>query len=318
MPCYKPLKGWRSDEKNENGKYPVVFKHQKTKTGHLKDLQEVELPCGKCIGCRLEYSRQWAMRIMHEASQHRENTFITLTFDDEYLPENLSIEKREWQLFLKKLRFELAPKKIRFFMCGEYGTDQDLIELGINALGRPHYHAIIFGHEFQDKKPAPQSTPQNIQYTSDTLAKVWGKGFVTVGDVTFESAAYVARYVVKKVTGDQAIDHYQHLDPESGEIYLREPEFCLQSRRPGIGRTWFDKYSGDLQKAFITVNGVKMQPPKYYDTLFEAKYPFRMDEIKQLREEELIANQENATPERLAVREKIKLKKLKTLKRNLK
>jgi len=317
MPCYKPLTGWRSDKENENGKFPVVFKHQKSSTGHHIDLPEIELPCGKCIGCRLEYSRQWALRIMHESTMHEQNTFITLTYEEEHLPSDQSLDKREWQLFLKKLRKELHPKKIRFFMCGEYGQDQELLQLGINSLGRPHYHAVIFGHEFPDKLPVHTNHQNDLIYTSPTLEKTWGKGFVTVGNVTFESAAYVARYVVKKVTGDQALDHYQYCDSETGETFLREPEFCLQSRRPGIARKWFDKYKTDLDKGFITQRGIRMQPPKYYDKLFEEFRPFRMDEIKELRSEQSRTDTDSS-PERLVVKEKLKLKKLKTLKRNLK
>lgn len=310
MPCYKPLLGWRSEEKNENGKYPILFNQPKG-----KDLAEVELPCSRCIGCRLEYSRQWALRIMHESTLHEQNCFITLTYDPEFLPADQSIDKEVWQKFLKKFRKRIEPQKIRFFMCGEYGENTDLTCL--STLGRPHYHAIIFGYDFPDKVPHKQNPNGDVIYKSELLAKIWGYGFVTIGSVDFESAAYVARYVTKKVTGDQAIDHYQYYDEETGEVFLRQPEFCLQSRRPGIARAWFDKYKTDLDKGFITSRGIKMQPPKYYDSLFEKADPFTYDEIKELR----VLSQRDAaldnTPDRLAVKEKIKLKKLKTLKRNL-
>lgn len=312
MPCYKPLTGWRSKIPNDSGKYPVLFTEPKD-----RDSLSLELPCGKCIGCRLEYSRQWALRIMHEASMHDQNTFITLTYDPEQLPEDQSLDKREWQLFLKKLRFELQPKKIRFFMCGEYGQDQELLKLGINSIGRPHYHAVIFGHDFLDKEAVHTNHQNDVVYTSPLLEKIWGKGFVTVGDVTFESAAYVARYVVKKVTGEQAIEHYQYLDHETGETFLRQPEFCLQSRRPGIAKNWYDKYKKDLNKGFITERGIKMQPPKYYDNLMEKDDPFHLDDLKQSRAILMLNNAHDNSDERLSVKEKIKTKKLKTLKRNL-
>ena len=318
MPCYKPLSGWRSDIPNDSGKFPILFKRPKTKTGHVNDLPEIELPCGRCIGCRLEYSRTWAMRIMHESQLHDHNTFITLTYSEDEIPEDLSLSKNEWQLFLKKLRKSLEPKKIRFYMCGEYGLDQDLLELGISSPGRPHFHAIIFGHEFTDKTPVDKNHNGDILYTSPSLEKIWGKGFVTIGDVTFESAAYVARYVMKKINGEQAVEHYQHFDQETGTIHLREPEFCLQSRRPGIANNWFNRYKDDLDKGFITCNGIKMQPPKYYDKLFEEYKPFRMDEIKELRDTQRKEKNADNTLERLNVREQIQLKKLKTLKRRIK
>lgn len=315
MPCYKPLKGWRSTKPNDNGKFPVIF----TYSPATKHYPEVDLPCGRCIGCRLEYSRQWAMRIMHETTLHPDYgcSFITLTYDPEHLPADQSLDKRDWQLFLKKLRAQLDPKKIRFFMSGEYGQDQELLEQGIDSLGRPHFHAIIFGHDFPDRKQFSKSPRGDVLYTSELLDKTWGKGFASVGDVTFESAAYVARYVVKKITGDAAFDRYAYFDEETGEMFLREPEFCLMSRRPGIARDWFNKYKSDLDKGFITHHGVKMQPPKFYDKLFEELDPELFKEIKKSRLKAQKKAKADNTPERLAVKETIKTKKLKTLKRKL-
>ena len=312
MPCYKPLSGWRSDIPNENGKFPILFSPPKG-----KDLPEVELPCSRCIGCRLEYSRQWALRIMHEKSCHDEACFITLTFNDENLPDDMSLDKREWQLFLKKLRKNLHPKKIRFFMCGEYGQDQDMLKIGIDAIGRPHYHAIIFGHQFTDLEPYEKNAQGDILYTSKHLEHIWGKGFVSVGNVDFESAAYVARYVVKKITGEAALDRYQYYDEETGQIFLKQVEFCLQSRRPGIARNWYEKYKDDLTKGFITERGIRMQPPKYYDNLFSVDKPHTFDDIKEMRKMEQENKSFDNTPDRLAVKEHLTQKKLKTLKRNL-
>lgn len=300
MPCYKPLHGYRSDTPNDTGKFPVLFKQPRG-----KDLPEVTLACQKCLGCRLERSRQWALRCVHEASLHPENTFITLTYNDENLPKDLSLHKEDWNLFLKRLRKSLYPKKIRFFMCGEYGLDQEALKQGIHALGRPHYHAIIFNHQFTDLTPFTQNNYEDVIYTSETLSNLWGKGFVTVGNADFESAAYCARYITKKITGDMAIDHYLWCDPYTGETFLREPEYSTQSRRPGIGRDWFKKYKTDLDKGFITFRGKKMQPPKYYDTLFEDSDPFRFDELKEIRLLSQLENAHDNTYERLVIKEKI-------------
>ncbi len=182
MPCYHPVTGYRSRVTSKNGKRPLVF----STTEGYPDLR-VEIPCGRCIGCRLEYSRQWAMRCMHEASLYDNNCSITLTYDNENLPNDFSLNKRHFQLFMKSLRKKYAPKKIRFYHCGEYGEENY----------RPHYHAIIFNHNFTDLDVLPSSS-NNTLYTSPTLTDIWGKGLTQVGTVTFESAAYVARYITKK------------------------------------------------------------------------------------------------------------------------
>lgn len=287
MPCYKPLIGWRSDERNENGKFPVVFSLPKG-----KDLPETSIVCGRCIGCRLEKSRQWAMRLVNESTLHSQNCFITLTYNDENLPSDMSLDKKVFQDFMKSLRHKIAPIKIRFYACGEYGVDQELLKEGIYAIGRPHYHAIIFGYDFPDRVPLSRSPDGKMLYESAELNKVWGNGFASLGTVEFDSCAYVARYCMKKITGDDAIDHYQYFDPESGEIHLREPEFPLMSRRPGIGKKYFEKFKTDFEKGFITVNGRKVQLPKYYDQLLEASDPFLMDDIKAYRLEIALANKE--------------------------
>ncbi|AXL14579.1 replication initiator protein [Microviridae sp.] len=301
MPCYKPLTGWQREEVNENGKRPLTFTQPSS-----GEFREMKIACGRCIGCKLEYSRQWAMRITHEQKLHTDNAFITLTYDPEHLPKDGNLDKRDWQLFLKKFRFKLHPEKIRFFMCGEYGGQA---ELG-RKFGRPHFHAIIFGWypDKQDIKPIKRTNSGEILYHSKFLSKVWGKGFVSVGNVTFESAGYVARYVTKKITGDLKDDHYTDTDFATGEIIKIEPEFTLASRRPGIGGTWLKKYKKDLEKGFVTVRGKKMNAAKYYDRIMEQIDPYTLDDIKQKREIRALENQE--TEERLAVKERKKKLKL--------
>ena len=300
MPCYRPLKGFRSKELNSSGKRSIVFNMR----AGFKDLP-VSLPCGQCVGCRLERSRQWAMRIMHEAQLHEDNCFITLTYDDEHLPEDRSLKVRHFQLFMKRLRKQ-NDHKIRFFHCGEYGE----------TTRRPHYHAILFNHDFADKVPFKKSK-EDMLYTSSTLQDLWTYGFSTIGNVTFESAAYCARYVMKKVTGDRADDHYTEIDGGTGEIVSLAPEYCTMSRRPGIGKDWFDKYRGDVfPRSEVIINGKRCKPPKYYDRLYQQQEERKYREIRGSRVRGAKKHVKDQTPQRLKVREAVQTKKLRQLPRN--
>jgi len=224
VPCYSPLTGYRSRVTGASGKRQIVFKSSE---GYLD--QPVEVPCGRCIGCRLEYSRQWAVRCVHEASLYDENSFLTLTYSPENLPSNGSLVKRDLQLFFKRLRKSLPEKKIRYFACGEYGDRN----------GRPHYHVCLFNHNFRDRYLYTVRDGVAL-YRSESLERLWPAGFSTIGDVTFESAAYVARYTMKKFKGDEdeKKKHYEICDSETGEIHDLLPEFAIMSRRPGIGSGW--------------------------------------------------------------------------------
>jgi len=202
---------------------------------------------------------------------HDESSFITLTYSPEHLPENGTLSVDDTQRFLKRLRKSLWPKKIRFFLCGEYGE----------KLGRPHYHAIVFGHAFPDKVPlSSMSYGGGVRsefqlYDSAALRAVWGKGDVRVGTVTFESAAYVANYATKKITGPSAAAHYQG----------RKPEFLLMSRKPGIARAWYEKYSSDVYPSDeVIVRGKETRPPRYYDQILEKDNPVLLESIKAKRE----------------------------------
>lgn len=261
MPCYFPIQGYPVSVPNAKGKKPLQFQRPHGYKG-----ESVEIPCGRCIGCRLERSRQWALRCMHEAQCFEENMFITLTYAPENLPPQGTLVLQDFQKFMKRYRKMFAPREIRFFMCGEYGENLEYSKNGI--LGHPHYHACIFNHDFHDKRLYKISNGNRL-YTSDILAKLWPYGFSTIGELTFESAAYTARYVLKKQLGKSAKDFYNFVDKNTGEYFNLKPEFTTMSRRPGIGRTWYDKYKGDLKKDFITRDGVKMKPPKYYDLQLE-------------------------------------------------
>lgn len=303
MPCYSPLIGFYSKNLNSTGKRSIIFNPKEA-----LDDREIKLPCGQCIGCRLERSRQWAMRCMHESSLYEQNCFLTLTYAPEKLPEGGTLVKKHFQDFMKRLRKANPGRKIRYFHCGEYG-DQNT---------RPHYHAIIFNYDFNDKKPLTKQKHNDlIIYTSEKLAKLWDHGISSIGAVTFDSAAYVARYVTKKITGPAAFNHYCHFDA-NGEI-LKDllPEYTTMSRRPGIGKPWLEKYMTDVYPDdFVLMRGKKLKPPKYYDTLLNASDPFCSDSIKERREQNGKLNSQNSTPARLYVRETIHKLKAKLLKRN--
>lgn len=303
MPCFHPLKAYRSRDKDPvTGRHLVTFNPVK----NLIEGNSLKLPCGQCIGCRIDRSRAWAIRCMHESQMHPDNCFINLTFSDEHLPADYSVDVRHLQLFMKRLRKSL-PHKIRFFACGEYG-DKNL---------RPHYHALLFNHSFNDLKLWRENKePSKNLYTSATLQSLWPYGFSTIGQVTFQSAAYVARYVMKKVTGARAENHYKRVHPLTLQAVSVKPEFLVQSRRPGLGATWLEKYKADVYPSdFIVYDGRKINMPRFYDLRLKEE---EINKLKRDRKKQSLKHLANNTPERLAVREEVQKARLNLLQRNLK
>lgn len=244
---------------------------------------------------------------MHEAKQHETNSFITLTYNEENMPWDGSLNKHHFQKFMKRLRKKLNGP-IRFFHCGEYGEE----------LGRPHYHACIFGENFPDKIRFKEHNGQML-YTSELLDSVWQKGYTTVGNLTFESAAYVARYCTKKVTGKAADEHYFKEIPYLDIQMEVEKEYVTMSRRPGIGYDHFAKYNDEIfAYDEIIVRGQPCQPPRYYDMLYEQINPTRMEEIKKDRIARAYSHAKDNTTSRLIAREKVKEAQNQSLKRVLK
>lgn len=310
MGCKRPLRGYMSRKVNDNGKRYIVFQ---AKEGFID--KPMDVPCGVCIGCRLDYSRQWAIRCMHEASLHPVNSFITLTYNNENLPVTGSLDKTHFQKFMKRFRKAIYPEKVRYYMCGEYGDKN----------GRPHYHALLFGYQFPDLELLKIQSG-NKYYTSQMLEDIWGKGFVVIGNVTFESAAYVARYCVKKVRGkaldeinpDTGLKPYEKVYSSTGEIIEIEPEYATQSRNPGIAAKWFEKYSDSVYpKDFITVDGRKMKPPRYYDTQLKKIDEDLLQAIKYRRVAKAKEKAADNTIERLISKEKCESAKLKLKQRNI-
>lgn len=269
----------------------------------------VTVKCGQCIGCRLEYSRQWAIRCLHESQLYEDNCFITLTYNDENLPNNCSLVKKHFQDFIKRYRKYVYPRKIRYFMCGEYGEEKT----------RPHYHAVIFNHDFTDKEL--WRTKQGTKlYISQSLQKLWKKGFSTLGAVTFDSAAYVARYILKKQTGDMAEAHYfSECSKETGLLtHPIQPEYTTMSRRPGIATEWFKQFKNEIYPDdFIVINGKKMPPPKFYQYLYELDENNNIKSVKKRRKTLSIRRKDDNTYDRLLTKEKVTKAKIKHKQRQL-
>lgn len=319
MPCYSPLSAWRTFSQAKGKKIVWGRDHLSGYDSH----KPLQVPCGQCIGCRLERSRQWAARIMAEAQCHEKTSFLTLTYKE--MPANGSLNSEDFTLFMKRLRRHFEPRTLRYFQCGEYGERH----------GRPHHHCILFGEDFGgDRSPIEDSQSGFPQYESKTLDDIWGHGRCTLGDVTFESAAYVARYSLKKVTGVSAQAHYAG----------RKPEYVTMSRRPGIGALWFAKYGRNVYPGDFFVPAPHRPatlPPKYFDKLLERSDPelfarVKADRRKAEREAlEKIAQihglnmfeagfldtfeiDPDNRPSRLSVREEVKERTLKTtLKRGI-
>ncbi|QXP08404.1 MAG: replication initiator protein [Arizlama microvirus] len=310
MSCFYPMQALRLSSLTAKGKSVIRFIDRKDQShaGNPNLLQG--LPCGQCTGCRLERSRQWAIRMMNEADCHSDNSFITLTFNDEFLMKRetpMSLDKRDFQLFMKRLR-KCVNKPIRYFMCGEYG---DLFK-------RPHYHAILFGLDFPDKQLHKIKDGMRY-YTSSLLADVWPFGFNVITDVTFDSCAYVARYIMKKHLGKDAwLQYFDYIDEETGELVgHRIPEYTTMSRRSGIGKAWLDKYLQDVfprDKIFLRGRGW-MKPPKAYDSYYEIINPDDYSRIKQSRIESALANPKSE--QQLVAAKHIKEQQIKLLTRNL-
>lgn len=257
---------------------------------------------------------------MHEKQFHEHSIFFTGTYDDDHLPPGPSLDRGHFPAFIMRLRSHLrrawrkagsqgpAPK-ISYFHCGEYGENT----------WRPHYHAIIYGVQFSDCV-LYNRRPNGDLYTSETLSRLWGHGLATYGAVTFESAAYVARYVMKKVTGQAAKNHYLRIDPGTGEIIHAVPEYITMSLKPGIGKRWFDSFNSDLYPDdFALVKGKKARVPAYYDVLLKRSQPLVLEAMKLKRAQRAIepANIKEQTKRRLNDRETVKRASISTLKREL-
>jgi len=242
---------------------------------------------------------------MHEAHMYDDSSFVTLTYDDKHVPPDGGLRYRDFQLFMKRLRKRFGPT--RFFMCGEYGEQ----------FSRPHFHAALFGLRFPDLSPYKRLPSGSKLYTSEVLSRLWGSGFCSVGDVTFESAAYIARYVLKKVGSD--VERLGIVDYSTGSVSVRRPEFCQASRRPGLGYPFLAKYHLDIYpRDEVVVRGMKMKPPRYYDGKVEEFVSLGgLLDWESNRLEKFALSEVDSSPERLRVREFVTKARLAFKKRGL-
>lgn len=336
MACYNPITAFQSMTGG-----PLHFREH-------EDDRQLQIACQQCIGCLLENSRQWATRCMHEAKMHKYNCFLTLTYDEKHLPPFNFLRHSDFQLFAKRLRNALsrkgdgaiacdtlndlatrrygasphAPAKTaRYYMAGEYGETN----------GRPHYHACMFGINFNDKE-YHTTTPAGYRvYKSKTLDSLWQLGFASIGELTWESAAYAARYQLKKA-GQKQGKETEILNLETGEILKRPREYNKMSRNPGIGTPWLDQYFTDVYpRGKVIINAQESLPPRFYDSKAKKKITeaakwrllipptldiHMFDNLQYGRHVEAIRHSYDNTPERLRAKEHVAKAKMQFLKRN--
>lgn len=261
--------------------------------------------------------------MMHEASLHRSNCFWTVTYDDPNLPPGGSLRMSDVSAFLKRLRRRVEPVKFRFQAMSEYGP----------RTFRPHYHGLFFGFDFPDRKVFRRTDAGVLSYTSDLLTEAWGLGHCEVSDLTIKSVRYCAKHNVDKLDGALADEFYSRVDPVSGEVFELERESSRYSNRPGIGAGWLAKFESDcFPTGFVISNGKKVPVPPYYKKVLKDRFKLRgsdagerllvpVDDFMVMsrkakaraRSPEVVAN---STPDRLAVREEVRVLALKRLKRD--
>lgn len=314
LPCYSPLKGFRVGTTRagkpdykvvpysvdhielRNGVWTAATTSMRSANAAQVNREFVQIPCGQCIGCRLQYSREWANRLMMELQYHKDAYFITLTYDDLHVPRTwysdpdtgeafqaLTLVKKHVQDWMKRLRKRFPDAKIRYYLAGEYGDQTQ----------RPHYHAIVYGLHLDDLVVYKRSPLGHVYYNSDSLQKTWSiyhppkdgedewyepLGYAVVAAVSWESCAYTARYVMKKMKGDDAQFYTDH---------NLQPPFTLMSRKPGIAAQYFADHPDIYDFEFIHLptqnGGLKFKPPRYFDKLFDLEHHDELEEIKAIR-----------------------------------
>lgn len=300
----------------------------------------MEVPCGQCWSCRLSRSREWATRLVKEAMywKEEERSFITLTYAPEYLPHDHSVNVKDFQKFMKRLRKHFNYPRLKYFHCGEYGTEckncgksKPVCERSEcnnfqAQLGRPHYHAILYGVKWDDLTEFKRTKAGELIYRSATLENLWKKGHCSIGNLTFESCAYVARYVMKKINGQQAENHYKKIldvNSQTGEIYSVDltPEYITMSRNPAIAKEYFEDY----MKEIVATDSLLLQrkgkaypvrPPRYFSKRLEKKDPTALEHIKTERLRKRQRLKKEFTEERALIKETIKKLKMSEITRD--
>lgn len=243
-------------------------------------------PCKSCINCKLSDSQSLAIRMMHESKFHTQNSFLTLTYNSENLPQNNSLLYADVTKFIKKIRKSLqktkyadwyyasyttlkrrklsrklySKSKLKFFLVGEYGSD----------LSRPHYHIILFGFDFSDPHPykgvvntrtLSSKTDERVYYKSSFANLLWDKGFIDIGNVDTATCLYAAKYITKKLKTHEYSS-------------LQLPEKSSMSKKIPLGIPWLEKYYSDVYPhSFVVFDGKKFPPPRSYDDWIKKHKP---------------------------------------------
>lgn len=288
MVCYSPLKAYPGSVKNEaTGKRPRTFSGTKS----LVEGMLYTLPCGNCRGCRVDRAEAWAIRCTHHAQMCEHGAaFATLTYTDEHLPFDNSVEVEVSQKFVRDLRYRIGKdRKISYLGCAEYGERR----------GRAHFHFLIFDYDFPDKVVYSEKRGNRL-YTSELLSQAWPYGNALIGGASFHSARYVASYVMKKRGGDAADEYYHRAHPLTGEFHRVTPEFAVMSTKPAIGKSWFERFKSDVYPSdFVLIDGKPKKPPRYYDKLLSEA---ELAPIVKARRRRSVLKAAERTKERLVVR----------------
>lgn len=293
--CTRPLTAYHNPE----GGRPI-FGWEGEKNGYTK----LQLPCGKCTDCTKDYYTSWATRGSRELSQWESSLFVTLTYSDEHLPSDRSLNKEHVQLFLKRLKKRMGSSKsnpIRQIYTGEYGEHTR----------RPHYHLILFNLDFADKTEHYKTSQGHQVFRSGLLESLWTYGHSEFGYATPATIAYLCKYVLKKVPRklrDKPLEIFA-----DGKKFLVSHEFLETSRNPGIGA--YLRGSESLRKGFLSVDGVKKKLPKYYLEWLRKNEPETYDYISNYKFD-FMSEKEKETPLRMQQRENAQ-KKLTDTKKKL-
>lgn len=292
MPCFHPTAAWKSTSKNpDTGKIPLVFSKPRHRLSYSP---RIFLPCGGCIGCRIVNARTAGLRCVHESIFHESSSFITLTYRPEDLPRYGVLVPSHFQDFMKSLRHRLDVP-VKAFYCGEYGEKK----------GRPHFHAIIFGYGFPDKYFFKNSKSGHPLFRSSLLEKCWKFGHSSVGDMTYQSAAYIGAYTTKVSKGEKASKDYLIADPFTGEIpqeiqeydvlnehdevlgracrkvdMLKPPEYGRYPRGEGLGAKWIERYAEEtLRDGYLIHDSKRFPIPRYYKKFLEENFKSKYDDM---------------------------------------
>lgn len=296
MPCYHPVPANREVYRETPvGDFTETVVRSRVTLFPDRSSQNLQIPCGRCLGCKQKRAQEWALRVVHETRYHDSSLFVTLTYDEQHLPHGGSLVPRDLQLFLKTLRkaaalgrTHIVGRRLRYIACGEYGE----------TTFRPHYHAILFGLGFDDERQATAKLRE-----SPTLSSLWGKGNVYYGEVSAASAAYVAAYTVKSVG-------QTFVDPDG---VVLPPPFFRCSTRPGIGARYADSFADDFRSGTLVVDGQPRAVPRYYQKRIKLARPFLAEEAEQAnldrQQERVLRDPLGASPDRLVAGEIIAQRK---------